>query len=69
MSAQSDFYEARAHDARSDADAATLDNVRDRCLRSAAAWEGMAVRAARTDRMRIRQLAEKAAAREAAEYA
>ena len=67
MSTQSDFYNARAADARADADAATLDNVRDRCLRAAAAWEGMADRASRTDKMRTRQEAEKAAARAAAE--
>jgi hypothetical protein len=67
MSAQSEFYRARALDARNDADAATLDNVRDRCLRAAAAWEGMADRAARTDKMRAKQEAEKAAARALAE--
>jgi len=67
MSAQADFYRARADDARADANAATLDNVRDRCLRAAAAWDGMADRVARTDRMRVRQEAEKAAARAAVE--
>lgn len=62
MSAQLDFYRARAAEARADADAATLENVRQRCLRAAAAWEDMADRAARTDRMRARQEADKAAA-------
>jgi hypothetical protein len=62
MSAQLDFYRARAAEARADAEAATLENVRQRCLRAAAAWEDMADRAARTDRMRARQDAEKAAA-------
>lgn len=62
MSTQLEFYRARATDARSDAEAATLENVRQRCLRAAAAWEDMADRAARTDRMRARQNAEKAAA-------
>ena len=33
---------------------ATLDNVRDRCLRSEAAWSGMAARAARTEGMRVK---------------
>ena len=45
MSAQHDFYSARAAEARADADKATLDNVRDRCLRAAGAWEAMAARA------------------------
>jgi hypothetical protein len=61
MSSQLDFYRARADDARTDADSATLANVRERCLRAAAAWDDMAERAARTDRMRARQEAEKAA--------
>jgi hypothetical protein len=60
MTAQSDFYRARALDARTDADAASLDNVRDRCLRAAMAWDSMADRAARTGLMRERQEAEKA---------
>lgn len=60
MTAQSDFYRARAIEARTDADAASLDNVRERCLRSALAWDAMADRAARTGRMRERQEAEKA---------
>ena len=66
MSTQLEFYRARAADARADAEAATLENVRQRCLRAAAAWEDMADRAARTDRMRARQEAEKAAAAAAA---
>jgi hypothetical protein len=60
MSAQSEFYRARAIDARADADAASLDNVKERCLRAAAAWETMADRADRTSKMRDRQEAEKA---------
>ena len=43
---------ARAAEAQAQADSATLDNVRDRCLRSAAAWTEMAQRAERTERMR-----------------
>ena len=60
MTVQSDFYRARALEARADADKASLDNVRDRCLRAAAAWENMADRAARTGKMRERLEAEKA---------
>jgi DNA-binding transcriptional regulator YdaS (Cro superfamily) len=66
MSTQLDFYRARAADARADAEAATLDNVRERCLRAAAAWEDMADRAARTDKMRAKQEADKAAVNAAA---
>jgi hypothetical protein len=62
MSTQLDFYLARAAEARADAEAAVLANVRERCLRSAAAWEDMAARAARTDKMRARHEAERAAA-------
>ncbi len=54
-------YLARAAEAKAAAEAATLDNVRDRCLRSEAAWSAMAARAARTERMRADQLAKKAA--------
>jgi hypothetical protein len=67
MSSQHDFYRARALEARADADAAALDNVRDRCLRAAAAWEAMAARAHRSDTFRAKQEAEKAAAALAAE--
>ena len=64
MSAQHQFYVARATEAKRDADAATLDNVRERCLRAAAAWDGMAARAARTEKMRAKTEAEKAIAAE-----
>jgi len=59
---QHDFYAARAAEARADADNATLHNVRDRCLRAAAAWEAMAARAHRSDAFRAKQAAEKEAA-------
>ncbi len=52
MSTQLQFYVARAEQARADAEAATLDNVRDRCLRSEAAWNLLAERAARTEQNR-----------------
>ena len=47
-----DFYRDRADEARLAAGTTTLENVRDRHLRSAAAWEEMADRAARTARHR-----------------
>ena len=56
-----DFYLARAAQARDEADAATLDHVRERCRRSEAAWTELADRAARTARIRETILNEKAA--------
>jgi hypothetical protein len=52
MSTHEEFYRIRAAEARADAGAAALANVRERCLRAAAAWDAMADRAHRTDRMR-----------------
>jgi hypothetical protein len=66
MSVQHEFYLARAAEARRDAEAATLANVRDRCLRSEAAWRSMADRAERTEKMRAKSEADKAAAAYAA---
>jgi hypothetical protein len=60
MSTHHEFYLERASAARRDADEATLANVRDRCLRAAAAWDEMAARAARTERMRAETEAKKA---------
>lgn len=57
-----EIFLARAAEARVAAQAATLDNVRDRCLRSEEAWMLMADRAARTEKMRATLLAAKAAA-------
>ena len=57
-----DLYIQRAAEARADADAAQLDNVRERCLRAEAAWKAMADRAARTESMRATLEAHKAAA-------
>jgi hypothetical protein len=46
------FYYRRAAEERANADAATLDNVRERCERAAAAWETMAARSDRVDQHR-----------------
>ena len=54
---------ARAAEARHDAEQATLENVRDRCLRAESAWMAMADRAQRVDQMRADTLAEKEAAK------
>lgn len=56
-----EVYLMRAEQARAEADAAALDNVRERCLRSEAAWREMAARAERTERMRESLLASKQA--------
>lgn len=61
MSAQYEFYLSRAAEARADAEKATLANVRDRALRSEAAWSAMASRALRGDEARQKLIADKAA--------
>jgi hypothetical protein len=49
---QAQFYRNQAREANANAQAATLDNVRDRCLRAAAAWDAMAARVEDTERLR-----------------
>jgi hypothetical protein len=56
-----EFYLERAAQARAEAEAATLENVRDRCLRSATAWTEMAARVERTEKLRFENEAMKAA--------
>jgi hypothetical protein len=60
MSAQREFYLARAAEARAVASAATLDNVRNRWLLSEASWADMAARSERADKMRAKLIVEKA---------
>ena len=60
MSISSDYYLARADENRCAAEGATLDNVRDRCRRSEAAWREMAGRVERGEMMRDTLAAEKA---------
>lgn len=62
MATHYEFYHGRAEEARRDADAAKLVNVRERCLRAAAAWDAMASRAARTERGRSEAEARRAEA-------
>ena len=66
MSAQHEFYLQRAAEAHASAASATLDNVRDRWLRSEATWTEMAARTARGEVMRAKLLADKATERAAA---
>jgi hypothetical protein len=47
-----EFYRTQAAKSAAEAATATLQNVRDRCLRAAAAWETMAERIERTETMR-----------------
>jgi hypothetical protein len=47
-----EFYRTQATKSAAEAAAATLENVRERCLRAAAAWETMAERIERTETMR-----------------
>jgi len=60
MSASSDFYRTRAAESARDAAATILENVRESCLRSEAAWLAMADRITRAEGMRAQQAAEKA---------
>ena len=60
---QHEFYLERAAEARATAQAATLDNVRDRWLLSEASWTEMAVRSERNETLRAKLIAEKAAER------
>ncbi|MGE3690398.1 MAG: hypothetical protein AB7F98_03345 [Novosphingobium sp.] len=62
MSANSDFFFARAAQCAREADEAELVNVRERFLRSEAAWRGMAEQVRATEDARVRSAAEKALA-------
>ena len=55
------FFLARADQARTEAEAATLDHVRERCRRSEAAWSGLAAQAQRSERLRTEEAERKAA--------
>jgi hypothetical protein len=61
-----EFYDERAKQSAEEADAAVLDNVRDRALRSEKAWRAMADQAQRISQERERSEAERAARREEA---
>jgi hypothetical protein len=55
-----EFFRARAEPAHAEAEAATLDHVRERCRRSEAAWQALADRAAHSERMRVADAKRKA---------
>ena len=65
MSQTFDFYEERAQHAEAEAEKAVLDNVRERELRSAKAWRGMADRQLMIDAERIKADRERAERRAA----
>ena len=54
------FYLARVEQARAEAEAATLDHVRERCRRSEAARTALADRAMRSERLRVEEAKRKA---------
>jgi hypothetical protein len=54
------FFLARAEQARVEAEAATLEHVRERCRRSEAAWQALADRAERSEKMREAEAQRKA---------
>jgi len=60
MSTQSDFYVARAEHERAAAAKADLVNVRDNHLRAAAAWDVLAARSLKSDRLRVAEEERKA---------
>ncbi len=60
MSVTSDFYLSRADDSAREAANTKLANVRERCLRSEAAWRSMADRLLRSEMERKKTADEKA---------
>ena len=65
MSIQSNFYQARATEERGKADGSNLANVRDGHLRAAAAWDALAARSMKADRMRAEEELRKSEVRSA----
>ena len=56
------FFLARAEQARTEGEEATLDHERERCRRSEAAWTALADKARRSERLRVEELERKAQA-------
>ena len=54
MSQTFEFYHARAEESATEAEAAQLDNVRDRALRSEATWRGLAEQARKVAEDRVK---------------
>ena len=64
MSQTFDFYDARARESAAEADAATLENVRERALRSEKTWRSLADKAQKTEQDRAKAEIERAERRE-----
>lgn len=60
-----EFYDARAKEAAAEARKAKLDNVRERALRAARTWRGLAQQAKQVAVTRKKEEARRRAAREA----
>ena len=54
------FFLARAEQARAEAEAATLEHVRERCRRSEAAWTALADRAEKSEQLKAAEATRKA---------
>ena len=67
MATNAEFYEERAQQSTAEAQGATLQNVRERALRSATVWRSMAERARKVDHDRAVVARAKASAEEAEE--
>ena len=63
MSATTEFSIAQADTCRTDADASSLTQVRDRNLRAAAAWQAMADKLLHSEKLRAEREAAVAAAK------
>ncbi|GAA0272802.1 hypothetical protein GCM10009127_11510 [Alteraurantiacibacter aestuarii] len=63
------FYDDRANEASAEAASATLDNVRERALRSEKAWRGMADQALKIEEDRAQAERDRAERREAEKQA
>lgn len=68
MSNQTNFYRERAAEARGRADQTDLSNVKESHIRSATAWELLASRSEKSDRLREAELVRKAEAPVAVSY-
>lgn len=55
-----EFFLARAEQARAEAEAATLEHVRERCRRSEAAWTALAQKAERSEQLKAAEASRKA---------
>ena len=62
MAGQELFYRERAAECRNQAENTDLSNVRQRCLSAAIAWDNMAVRMERTQKLRASEAERKAEA-------